>query len=96
MYMYGSKTDEGTEGTLCEELDCNISLPLGDLSTVYQSEILALIEGAERLLDSNYNNKKTMIYSDSESSLKALSSYKISSKLVDQWWSTMGTKTRTS
>ena len=37
VYTDGSKTDEGTgSGVHCEEVDYNISLTLGDLSTVYQ------------------------------------------------------------
>lgn len=82
--------DEGTgAGVYSEEMAFDISIPLGTFPTVYQSEILATLESSERLLSKNLTNKKILIYSDSESSIKALSSYKISSKLVNQCMTTL-------
>ena len=50
VYIDGSKTDDGTgAGVHCIEMNYNISIPLGNLCTVYQSEILALIEERLRL-----------------------------------------------
>lgn len=92
IYTDGSKTDEGTgAGIYCEELNYNISIPLGMMTTVFQSEVVAILEGSSELLQRRVEGKSILICTDSESSIKALSSYKISSKIVHQCHETLET-----
>ena len=85
LYTDGSKTDDGTgSGVYCEELKFEISIPLGALATVFQSEVYAICEGTSVLLERNLLNKKVVICTDSEASIEALSSCKISSRTVLQ------------
>src|SRR5262249_4986595 len=60
------------------------SKALGHMTTVFQSEIVAITEGTNALLTEGIENKSIHIYSDSESSIRAVSSCKISSELVYQ------------
>ena len=46
----------------CEEIEYNSSLSLEDLYTVYQSEILAVMESANELLRTNPQSKRINIY----------------------------------
>ena len=83
LYTDGSKTDEGTgAGVYSEEMDYNISIPLGKYTTVFQSEVVAISEGSQKLLSDGIKDKRVLIYTDSESSIKSLSSVKVSSIVV--------------
>jgi ribonuclease HI len=95
VYTDGSKTDEGTgAGIHSEELDCNISMPLGVYTTVFQSEIIAISESSQEMLRVGVKNKKILICSDSESSIESLSSFKISSGVVLQCYRALETLSR--
>ena len=75
VYTDGSKTDGGTgSGIYSEELDYNISIPLGVYTSVFQSEIVAICESSREMLREGVSSKKILIYSDSEASINSLSS----------------------
>lgn len=83
VFTDGSKMNEGTgAGIYCEELELNISIPLGISATVFQSETLAIGRGCRMLIDQQVIGKTIVICSDSESAIKALSSHKFSAKSV--------------
>src|SRR5262249_31071077 len=71
----GSKAGEGMgAGVYCEELRMNISLPLGTMATVFHSEIVALKECSKQLLGRDVKGRRIWMCTDSEASIKALSS----------------------
>lgn len=83
-----------TDGSRCNELsgagihlpqlNCNLSLSLGKYATVSQSEIVGLSNCDLIELSLNNDQKPVFIFSDSQSSLKALGRYKfVSALLVD-------------
>ena len=83
VFTDGSKMEEGTgAGIYCEELNFNVSIPLGILATVFQSETHAVSESCEMLIERQTTDKKIFICSDSESAIRALSSHKLSAKSV--------------
>jgi len=85
VYTDGSKTSEGTgSGIYSEDLDYNISIPLGVYTTVFQSEIVAICEASREMLSDGVSDRKILICSDSEASIESLSSEKISSRTVHQ------------
>ena len=57
-------------------------LNLGPHSTVFQTEIVALIKSTRVLLNRNTSQKRIEFYSDSQASIKALEKYETSSKCV--------------
>ena len=83
VFTDGSKMDEGTgAGIYCEEMGLKVSIPLGTSATVFQSETLAISKCCCILMERQVKEKKIVIYSDSESTIKALSSCKLSAKTV--------------
>jgi len=92
MHTDGSKTEEGTgAGAYSEELNYNVSLPLGEHATVFQSEVVAICEGAQEMIRAGIRDKRVLICTDSESSIESLSSVKFSSGLVLQCFSMLET-----
>lgn len=81
-----------TDGSLCSGLsgagiysaypELSIAIKLGQHITVFQAEVLALTECAYYCLQSKFCGSKISICSDSQAALKALQSYKISSRLI--------------
>lgn len=85
VYTDGSKADGNAgAGIYSEEMGYKVSMPLGSIATVFQSEVVAIDEGAALLNESGTHGKRVTICSDSEASLKALSSCKVSSKIVNR------------
>jgi ribonuclease HI len=83
IFTDGSKDEGGTgAGIWCEELGLNISIPLGKYPTVFQSEALAVGESCDVATGQGVVDKDVVIYSDSRSALRALSSCKFSARSV--------------
>jgi ribonuclease HI len=62
------------------------SYALGSLATVFQTELYAVFVSCDCCRSANMHNMTICICSDSKAALLALSSYKISSKLLHQCW----------
>lgn len=77
----GSKTVDGT-GAGVTGPGINISIPMGKWTTVFISEIYAILECAAICLQRKYRNARINIFSDSQAALKALVSSTCQSKLV--------------
>jgi len=65
----------------------SVSEPLGRYATVFQSELYAILEASEALIvllskEDTIRRESVALYSDSLSSIKALSAYSTSSGLV--------------
>ena len=82
-YTDGSRTDSGT-GSGIQGLRPNRSycFPLGKFATVFQTEIHAILQCAYENTRRAYKNRRILIFSDSQAALKALSSPKVTSRLV--------------
>lgn len=82
-YTDGSKTEAGTgAGIYSESLQLQLWSSLGQYSTVFQTEMYAIIACAEENLKRKVENKTIYILSDSQASIKALISCKVNSRLV--------------
>jgi ribonuclease HI len=82
-YTDGSKTDQGVgAGIYGDKPRTKINLGLGQYPTVFQAEIVAIEQCAREIIRRSYEDKTIVIYSDSQAAIRALSSCKISSKLV--------------
>lgn len=71
-------------GVFSEELQLEISRPLGELATVFQSEVLAIAEALEMCLDIGVSGKKITICSDSRAALGAMEKCTVQSGLVKE------------
>jgi ribonuclease HI len=60
----------------------SFSFPLGKFTTVFQTEIYAILQCASEKLRRADKNKQILIFSDSQASLRALSGLKVTSELV--------------
>jgi hypothetical protein len=76
-YTDSSRADSGTGSGIC-----GLSFPLGKFATVFQTEIYAILQCACENIRRAYKNKWILILSDSQAALKALSSPKVTSRLV--------------
>jgi ribonuclease HI len=79
----GSRADSGT-GSGIFDLRPNRSLcfPLGKFTTVFQTEIYAILQCACENTRRAYRNKRILIFSDSQAALKVLSGPKVTLELV--------------
>ena len=59
-----------------------LSFPLGKFATVFQTEILVILQCACENIRRAYKDKRILIFSGSQAALKALSSPKVTSGLV--------------
>jgi ribonuclease HI len=83
MFTDGSRADSGTgSGIFGLRPNRSLSFPLGKFTTVFQTEIYAILQCACDNLRRAYKNKQILIFSDSQSVLKALSGPKVTSELV--------------
>lgn len=90
IFTDGSKTNEGTgAGIFSEDLNLNQSLPLGMLTTVFQAETLAIMQGASAILEHGIQNKTVRIASDSRAALLALNNCKVVSGVILQCYRTL-------
>jgi ribonuclease HI len=88
-----------TDGSLCEELagsgvfsdnpKTQLALHLGQNVSVFQAEVLAVSETAKFCEQYGLFNKRIFICSDSKASLLALSSFRFSSRLVLECWTSL-------
>jgi len=79
----GSRANSGTgSGIFGLRPNRSFSFPLGTFATVFQTEIYAILQCACENIRRAYKNKWILIFSDSQTALKALSSPKVTSGLV--------------
>lgn len=79
----GSKMSDGTgAGVHIPELDIDDSFNLGNLASVFQAEVFAILRGTSSMISRDDSGKKIFVCSDSEASIKALMSPVTTSKLV--------------
>jgi len=79
----GSRVDSGTgSGIFCIRPNRSFIFPLGKHATVFQTEVYAILQCACENIRRAYKNKQILIFSDSQAALKALSSPKVTSRLV--------------
>ena len=71
-------------GVFIEELDCRIAKPLGRFATVFQTEVMAILEAASFLSERRLEDRSIVIHSDSQAALKSLDTCCIRSHLVDE------------
>jgi len=69
----------------------SFNFPLGKFTTVFQSEIYAILQCACENIRRAYKNKQILIFSDSQSAFKALSSTKVTSGLVAEFLDALST-----
>lgn len=82
-YTDGSKTNHGVgAGVYCKKPRVNISVSLGEYSSVFQAEVHAIELCIRENLRMGYSNRKIFILSDSKAAILALHSYQFKSKLV--------------
>ena len=80
-YTDGSKSENGVDAEIYNE-NHEKFFSLGELLTVFQAELIAIIECVSLLLDERTSGKNIAICSDSQASLKALAKDEIKSKIV--------------
>lgn len=79
----GSKTNAGSgAGIFCRKPGTRASYSLGKYCTVFQAEVFAIDKCAERMITRDVKHRHIVILSDSQAALRALDSWKITSKLV--------------
>jgi ribonuclease HI len=82
-YTDGSKTDLGVGcGIYSEFSNTQLSIPMGNSSTVFLAEVLAINECASLILQKHTTNKTIHVNSDSQAALMALNKCIFDSKLV--------------
>jgi len=78
-----SKANSGTgSGIFGLRPNRSFSFPLGKFATAFQTEIYAILQCAYENTRRAYKNKRTLILSDSQAALKALSGPKVTSGMV--------------
>jgi ribonuclease HI len=79
----GSRADSGTGSGICGlRPNSSLRFPLGKFATVFQTEIYAILQCACENIRRASKHKRILIFSDSQAPLKALSSPKVTSRLV--------------
>lgn len=79
----GSKTAEGTGAGIHGVRPCiNSAIPMGRYPTVFQAEVLAVLECCRLSLRMGFEGRSITILTDSQSTVNALSSFEFSSRLV--------------
>jgi ribonuclease HI len=68
-------------GVFCEDPECSISLSLGD-TTIFQAEILGIELALREAAKNSQSTKNVIICSDSQAALKAIASFSVSSRAV--------------
>jgi hypothetical protein len=82
-YNDGSRTNSGTgSGIYALRPNRNYCFPLGKFATVFQTEIYTFLQCAYENIRRAYKNKRILIFSDSQATLKALNGPKVTSRLV--------------
>ena len=93
-YTDGSRKEpQCGAGIYREHPRMNTCISLRRYCIVFQAEVFAILTCAYRGLERGYKVKNILILSDSQSALKALESYEVSSKLVWECLQTLQTLT---
>ncbi|KAJ3652649.1 hypothetical protein Zmor_018596 [Zophobas morio] len=83
IYVDGAKTDSGSgAGIYSEQLNAQISVPLGTHTSVLQTELMGIMLGARIIAEREIGSKSIRILTDSKSALLALDSCMVRSGLV--------------
>ncbi|XP_063901368.1 uncharacterized protein LOC135120980 [Zophobas morio] len=83
IYVDGAKTDSGSgAGIYSEQLNAQISVPLGTHTSVLQTELMGIMLGARIIAEREIGNKSIRILTDSKFALLALDSCMVRSGLV--------------
>ena len=80
-YTDGSKTENGVGAGVCSRNN-EYFFPLGKFLTVFQAEVMAIIECVSLMLGEKISDKNIAICTDSQATLKALEQDEIKSKVV--------------
>lgn len=70
-YVNDSKMSVSTGAGICGAEPENISMNMGRYSTIFQTEIMAILTCAQELIWTNYLGKSILIIIDSHAALKA-------------------------
>ncbi|XP_045452992.1 uncharacterized protein LOC123662152 [Melitaea cinxia] len=90
IFTDGSKTKTGSgSGIFSEDLNINISLPIGTYNAVFQAECLGILEAARTIGRRNVKNSHIRILSDSMSVLQALDSKSTTSGIIYECHNTL-------
>ncbi|KAJ3644299.1 hypothetical protein Zmor_026965 [Zophobas morio] len=90
IYVNGAKTDSGSgAGIYSEQLNGQISVPLGTHTSVLQIELMEIMLGARIVAEREIGNKSIRILTDSKSALLALNSYMVRSGMVWEFRQTL-------
>jgi ribonuclease HI len=82
-YTDGSRANSGTGSGICGlRPNSSLSFSLRKFATVFQTEIYVTLQSACENIRRAYKNKRILILSDSQATLKALSGPKVTSRLV--------------
>lgn len=76
-------------GIFCASNNLKFTFSLGCFSTVFQAEVFAISMCASICLEKHAKNRSIYIFSDSQAALKALGSFRITSKLVWDCYQTL-------
>ncbi|XP_049316976.1 uncharacterized protein LOC125779747 [Bactrocera dorsalis] len=82
-YTDGSKMSEGIGAGIVGPRT-KLSIPMGEFPSIFQAEVFAISQCIDINLHRNYRNERIAILSDSQAALKAISSYEIKSRLVQE------------
>lgn len=89
-YTDGSVMNESAgAGIFCDAINIELSLPLGAYPSISLAEVMAVIKCCHVIMDTNTPAQSISICTDSQSTIKALSSPKIKSALVLECWDTL-------
>ena len=81
----GSRANSGTgSGIFGSRPNRSFNFPLGKFATLFETEIYAILQCACENIRRAYKNKRILIFSDSQAALKALSSPKLTTGLVEE------------
>jgi ribonuclease HI len=82
-YTDGSKTERGTgSGVYIASEYCEIYESLGKYATVFMSEVHAIYICIKKCIERKHMNKTIYIMSDSQATLKALSQFRVNSRII--------------
>ena len=83
IYVDGAKTNSGLGASIySEQLNAQISVPLGTHTCILQTELMGIMMGARIVAERPIGNKSIRILTDSKSAVVALNSCMVRSGLV--------------
>nr|XP_018908153.1 PREDICTED: ribonuclease H-like [Bemisia tabaci] len=78
----GSKSGDKTGAAAYGNKNCKLKASLGRSTTVNQAELYAIMMAANNAIDKGWRDKRITFFSDSQATLKAVSNFKVNSKLT--------------